>query len=427
MNPTAVLYNIGWKLSGPLLAVSGLFSPKLARAVAGRREAVSRFQAWAGSHRAGPDLPPLLMLHGASAGELTGAFPVIRELRRSIPDLQVVVTYSSPSGEQVADDIEPETHWFVPFDRPDHARAVLEALRPNALVFAKLDVWPTLTDQAVQLGIPVGMINATVRSGSGRLRFPGRQLLQSAYSRLKAVGAVSPEEQRRLLRLGVPPAAIRITGDASFDQALSRVQSAEHLPARLPERAAGWVRLIAGSTWPADEDFLLDAVAQEPRVELVIVPHEPAPESVERLAAEVERRLGAPARLWSELMEQNSRSQSAAPLIVDAVGLLAELYAEADIAYVGGGLDGTGLHSVIEPAAASLPVLFGSRHDRWEARELIAAGGAMELEPSSTGTIPLLRDREGLAAMGSAARAYVLGKAGAARAGADMVADLLGD
>jgi 3-deoxy-D-manno-octulosonic-acid transferase len=421
-----VLYNIGWKLSGPLLGISGLFSPKLARAVAGRREAVTRFQAWAGSHRAGPDLPPLLMLHGASAGELTGAFPVIRELRRSIADLQVVVTYSSPSGEEVADDIQPETHWFVPFDRPDHARAALEALRPNALVFAKLDVWPTLTDQAVQLGIPVGMINATVRPGSGRLRFPGRQLLRSAYSRLQAVGAVSLEEKQRLLRLGVPPAAILVTGDASFDQALRRVQSAEHLPSRLPERVVDFVRLIAGSTWPADEDFLLDAVAEEPHVELILVPHEPGPETVARLAAEVERRLGTPARLWSELAEENGEHHPSNPLIIDAVGLLAELYREADIAYVGGGLDGTGLHSVIEPAAAGLPVLFGSRHDRWEARELVAEGGAMELDPSST-TIPLLRDRERLSAMGYAARAYVLGKEGAARAGADLVVDLLGD
>ena len=426
MNPTAVLYNIGWQLSGPLLAVAGLFSPKLARAVAGRREAVTRFQAWAGSHRAGPDLQPLLMLHGASAGELTGAFPVVRELRHSIPDLQVVVTYSSPSGEQVADDIQPETHWFVPFDRPDHARAVLQALRPNGLVFAKLDVWPTLTDQAVQLGIPVGMINATVRPGSGRLRFPGRQLLRSAYSRLQAVGAVSSEEQDRLIRLGAPPSVIRITGDASFDQALRRVRSAGDLPARLPERAADTVRLIAGSTWPADEDFLLDAVARESHVELVLVPHEPAPESVARLTAKVERRLGAPARLWSELVAGDGEHRPATPLIVDAVGLLAELYAEADIAYVGGGLDGTGLHSVIEPAAAGLPVLFGSRHDRWEARELVAAGGAIELDASSTGTIPLLRDSERLATMGSAARAYVVGKAGAARAGADLVAGLLG-
>ena len=426
MNPTVALYNLGWRLSGPLLPIAGLFSPKLARAVAGRSEAVSRFRAWAGSERSGADRPPLLMLHGASAGELTGAIPVVAELRLKIPNLQVVVTYSSPSGEDVADDIRPETHWFVPFDRPDHASAVLEALRPDALVFAKLDVWPTLTDQAARRGVPVGLINATVRPGSGRLRFPGQWLLRSAYGQLRAVGAVSEEERERLLRLGVAPSAIRVTGDASFDQAIRRVRTAEHRPRRLPEPAAGTVRLIAGSTWPADEDYLLDAVTRAPDIELILVPHEPGPESVARLAGQVEDRFHSPARLWSRLASENGGSQARTPLIIDAVGLLAELYREADVAYVGGGLDGTGLHSVIEPAAAGLPVLFGPRHDRWEARELVFAGGAMELDPSDAAAVFLLRDRDRRVSMGAAARAYVEGKAGAARAGADLVAGLMG-
>ncbi|TFG66018.1 MAG: hypothetical protein E4H28_02945, partial [Gemmatimonadales bacterium] len=108
-----------------------------------------------------------------------------------LPDLELVVTYSSPSGEEIADEIHPDVHWFVPFDRPDHTGAMLDVLRPDALVFAKLDVWPALTREAASRGIPVGMVNATVRPNSGRLRFPGRQLLATAYGHMAAVGAVS--------------------------------------------------------------------------------------------------------------------------------------------------------------------------------------------------------------------------------------------
>ncbi len=426
LNPTELLYSIAWRTIGPLLAVARLFSPKLARTIAGRRESVARFRAWARGSRTGPDLPPLLVLHGASAGELAGSIPVIGELRRMIPHLQLVVTYSSPSGAGVADEIRPDTHWFVPFDRADHVGAVLDALRPDALVFAKLDVWPTLTNQAVRRGIPVGMINATVRPGSGRLRFPGRQLLRGSYGRLQAVGAVSAGECEKLARLGVSAASIDVTGDASFDQALYRVGQVETRPRRLPERDPGTLRLLAGSTWPTDEAFLLEAVARVPEVELVLVPHEPTSEAIARLAADVERRYGAPARMWTRLAPEATGTRPPTPLIVDAVGFLAELYAEADVAYVGGGIDGTGLHSVVEPAAAGLPVLFGSHHDRWEAHELVAAGGALEVDPSNAAaTLDSLRNDDRRASMGAAARAYVTDRSGAARAGADLIAGLL--
>ena len=426
MNPTGLLYDIGWRLSGPLLAGAGLFSPKLARAVAGRRESVDRFREWAGGRRSGVDLPPLLMLHGASAGELAGSIPVLDELRRSIPDLELVVTYSSPSGEEVAADIRPDMHWFVPFDRRDHAGAVLDVLRPNALVFAKLDLWPTFTREAARRSIPVGMINATVRAGSGRLRFPGRQLLRSAYGQLEAVGAVSESERERLIRLGVSPSSVQITGDASFDRAMHRVQTAQGRPARLPERVPGIVRLLAGSTWPTDEAFLLKTLSQLPEFELVLVPHEPTPETIARLEEDVMRQFGMPARVWSRIPEGGTESSVSSPLIVDAVGFLADLYTEADVAYVGGGLDGTGLHSVIEPAAAGLPVLFGARHDRWEACELVAAGGGIELDASNaTAEIASLRDAGRRASMATAGRAYVSRMAGAGRAGADLVASLL--
>lgn len=426
LNSTGLLYDIGWRICGPFLAVAGLFSPKLARAIAGRRESVEEFRKWAGERRIGPDVRPLLVLHGASAGELAGSIPVLSELRRLIPELELVVTYSSPSGEAAAADIRPDMHWFVPFDRRDHARAVLDALRPDALVFAKLDLWPTFTSEAARRNIPVGMINATVRPGSGRLRFPARQLLRTAYGQMEAVGAVSEGERERLVRLGVHPAAIQITGDGSFDRAIHRVRSAEGRPARLPERVAGMLRLVAGSTWPSDEALLLETLALMPEVELVLVPHEPTPEKIARLEEDVMRHFGTPARVWSRIPAAGKESSDSSPLIIDAVGFLAELYTEADVAYVGGGLDGTGLHSVIEPAAAGVPVMFGARHDRWEAHELVAAGGAVELDGSNAvAEIASLCDADRRASMGTAGRDYVAAKAGAGRAGADLIASLL--
>ena len=107
-------------------------------------------------------------------------------------------------------------------------------------------------------------------------------------------------------------------------------------------------------------------------------------------------------------------------MLVDAVGFLAELYLECDLAWVGGGIGGEGLHSVVEPAAAGLPVLFGPVHDRWEATALEGLGAGLAVPPEDVAGVlsALLADPRKLAEMGTAARRYVEGGRGATEASA---------
>jgi 3-deoxy-D-manno-octulosonic-acid transferase len=387
-------------------------------------------RAWDAGRRPAERGGTLVWLHGASAGELAGAAPVVADLRRARPDLRLVVTYSSPSAEPTAARLEPVYHGFVPYDLRRHTDAAVDALRPSALVYAKHDVWPSLTESARRAGVPVALVNATVRPGSARLRQPGRALLRGAYRALDAVGAVSASDRGRLETLGVRPEAIRVTGDASFDQAVARLRAAGERALRLPSRPPGVVRLIAGSTWPDDEDLLIEAAADLDAVELVLVPHEPISSAVARLREACLARFGHTPRLFSELDPSAGGTAGpravSPPLIVDAIGVLAELYAEGDVGYVGGAIGGTGLHSVIEPAAAGLPVLFGPRHDRREASELIEVGAAFEVDATSIyATLVALHDTARRRRMGQAALDYVAAHIGAGRRGAELVVELL--
>jgi 3-deoxy-D-manno-octulosonic-acid transferase len=408
--------------------VAGRFSDKLARAVAGRKAAADAMCAWAAAHRAASS--PLVWLHGASAGELAGAGPIVDRLRDRLPEMQLAVTYSSPSGESAARRMRPDYQGFVPLDLLGHAARAVAALRPSALVYAKHDVWPNLTAAAVAHGVPAGLVNGTVRPGSGRLRRPGRAVLRRAYAALDAVGAVSEADRERLVALGVRPEAIEVTGDASFDQSLARLAESDERTLRLPPQVPGVLRLVAGSTWPEDEAFLVEVVADFEALELVLVPHEPTPEAVTRIGRLVRERLDRPIRLYSRLGEEEAPrgrpGEAPPPLVVDAVGFLAELYPEGDIAYVGGGLAGTGLHSVIEPAAAGRPVLFGPRHDRREAVGLVDADAAREVDRTNVyAVLVLLMDAKRRRRMGDAARAYVDAHAGAGERGAALVARLM--
>lgn len=428
MHPAERLYSLAIGALRPLLPAADLLPDKLAEAVRGRRLAAGQARAWAAEERRSDR--PLLWLHGASAGELAGAAPLLRRLRSDRPGLQVAVTCSSPSGRETAAGLGADYHGYVPIDARPECEATLDALRPDALVFAKLDLWPVLCAAAAGRGVPIGLVNATVRPGSSRLRWPVRTLMRQTYGRLAAVGAVSERERGPLRELGVPETAIRVTGDAAFGQARARVEAARGAPCRLPPPPPGAVRLIGGSTWPADEEVLIEAAAAlGPALELVLVPHEPSPATVERLIALCRDRTGLTPRIWSRLApaEAPSPPGPSTPLVVDAVGLLAELYLEADLALVGGAFDATGLHSVIEPAAAGLPVLFGPLHDRWEAEDLLARGAATALErPGASAAIrELVEDPDRRRAMGDAARSYVEEAPDAIAAGCRLIGDLV--
>lgn len=443
---------LGWAVTAarPLLPVLGLLSPELGRAAAERRGVVARLRDWPAGREDGR---PTVWLHGASAGELAGAAPVVDELRRR-RDARLLVTYFSPSAEPVLPRLAPDHADVLPLDTPREVRRALTAVRPDALLFAKGDLWPNLTREADRLGVPLGLLNGTVRRGSSRLRPFARWLLRPAYGRLSRAGAVSADHADRLRRLGVPEGALAITGDAAFDWALRRVRRAGEdpdSPARRLERLRPrpGLRLVAGSTWREDEEALLRALADlgrtgrppggtgdAPPVHLVLVPHEPDAGALEAIRRRCREAFGTEPELWSEAAdgargaggaERADDRGAPVPLVVDEVGILAELYAAADLAFVGGGYGDAGLHSVVEPAAAGIPVLFGPRSTRREARELAARGGGRAVEAAGLGAAldRLRRDPELRRRAGRAAGAYVESMAGAAAAGADLVLELL--
>ncbi len=438
MDPVERVYSLLLGLIRPLLPLARSLPPKVADAIEGRRLASSQARAWAMRERR-PEVP-LLWLHAASAGELAGALPVIRLLRQQYPELQLAITVSSPSGLPLARSIEPDFAGYAPLDTPAESTAMLESLRPDALVFVKLDVWPGLSHSATQAGVPLGMINGTVRPDSSRLRSPTRHFLRSTYARLDSVGVVGEPDAAALETLGVDPNRIRITGDAAFDQALATADAGRSSGvAVLPARSPGRVRLVGGSTWPPDEDVLLE-VAREigSRLDLVLVPHEPSPEAVERIAERCRGAWGLDPRILSELSAAPDGSEhrtasvqrdgdAPVPLVVDSVGLLAGLYLEADLALVGGAFDATGLHSVIEPAAAGIPVLFGPVYDRREAEDLLARSAAVVVTPRDAvdRIRELIDDPDRMEKMGLAARAYAEEAGDAAAESARLISELI--
>lgn len=398
---------------------------KVLRALRARSGIRERYSAWG---RTGRDPGrPLLWMHAPSVGEGLQARPVLELMRRAHPDIQLAYTHFSPSAEGFAKTLPVDFQDYLPFDSAGDARLTLDALQPTALVFAKLDVWPTLSRCAHDRGVRLGLVSATLAEGSSRRSRLGAALLREAYSLLDAVGAIDADDAARLVELGVRPESIAVTGDTRFDQVWQRSERVDRTTPLLCRLTTNVPTLVAGSTWPSDEAVLLPAFARAiERVRdarLVIAPHEPTPSHLEPI-----EQWARGAGLRIERLE--AATADTRIVLVDRVGVLGDLYVLADVAFVGGGFHDAGLHSVLEPAAFGSPVIFGPRHTMSrDARLLLAQGGARSLADVPTLTAALvawLSDAAARDAAGGAARELVRSGLGAADRSLRLVEKLLG-
>lgn len=327
---------------------------------------------------------PLVWMHAPSVGEGLQARPVAHALRAQHPEVQLAYTFYSPSAARFAESIGADITDYLPYDGASECDAMLDALKPSALVFVKLDVWPVLVARAVARGIPVALLSATVAPRSSRLGAMSRMLLHDAYAALRSVGAIDAPNGARLQQLGVRVSALRITGDTRFDQVWARAQSVDRASPLLTLLVSARPTLIAGSTWSSDESVLCEswmAIRRAcPTARLIIAPHEPNEAHVAQLATWANAQRLRTVRLSRLESSESTTDRDADVIIVDRVGVLGDLYAIGDAAFVGGGFHAAGLHSVIEPAAFGIPVAFGPRHTMSrEAGLLLAAGGGASI------------------------------------------------
>lgn len=377
----AAAYEVAARLAVAAAGIAPAGESKLLRTLRGRRGLTARYRAWASAHR--DKARPLLWTHAPSVGEGLQARPVLERLRRSRPNLQLAYTHFSPSAEAFAARLEVDFHDYLPFDAAGATRAALDALQPSALVFSKVDVWPTLTREARARGVPVGLISATLAPDSSRRGGVAAAMLREAYTSLDAVGAIDPDDAERLAQLGVRRDVIEVTGDTRYDQVWARAIAVDRSSPLLAALSSPRPTLVAGSTWPADERVLLaawGALRRElPNARLIIAPHEPTPAHLNPVERWAERAGLRHARLSA------AAASTADVVVVDRVGVLGDLYALATVAFVGGGFHAAGLHSVVEPAAFGAPVIFGPRWrmSRDAGLLLEAKGAAAESEPGT--------------------------------------------
>jgi 3-deoxy-D-manno-octulosonic-acid transferase len=409
---------MGFVYDAALSAVIAIASPWLAwRSRAGRP---GPWRLWKGPSFPKPSSgKPVVWFHGVSVGEIHLLGPVVAAFRQRHPELEVVVSSTTPTGLEEARKRFPDTVVSpFPFDLSWQLRSAFDSLRPAAVVLAESELWPGFLAEAEKRDVPVAIINGRMSPRSaGRWRMAG-PLARMIMGRVHTWAVQDDSHRAALESLGIPPGAVRVTGSVKFDGAsMPRMAQAEELRLLLGI-GPGQTILVAGSTQECEERHLLVAwknlAKTYPGLRLVLVPRHP--ERFDAVACWLAAEKVSFARR-SRLTPDQPASEGV--ILLDTLGELGALWTLAHMGFVGGSLDGKrGGQSMIEPAARGVPACFGPHVWNFKdiSRQLISRGGATmlagpeQLEPTLRHWLenPMVR-----AAIGEAAKAFVATQQGA--------------
>ncbi|NOX88980.1 MAG: glycosyltransferase [Calditrichaeota bacterium] len=342
-----------------LVHLTVFFNKRIRNAVVGRYRSVKILTSFL------PEEKKTILIHASSLGEFEHIRPVIHHLGKQY---QIIVTFFSPSGYEHAKKTYPdEIHVYQPFDFYRLWKKILKRINPRLIIISKHDIWPNQIYAAKKLNIPVFLVNASLSKGSSRLNAFYRFLLKDVYKNLDKVYAISDEDKERFIDyFGIKN--ISVTGDTKFDQALIRKEKAfskNLLNKKWTEEAFVFV---LGSIWQEDynaiNDSLQKLITKYDRIKVIFVPHQPEEHFIQTIKNQYDH-------VGVSLYSQREKLQDQRVLIVDVVGVLADLYQYADIAYVGGSFK-QGIHNVMEAAVYGIPVIYGPKYENsYEAAQLV--------------------------------------------------------
>jgi 3-deoxy-D-manno-octulosonic-acid transferase len=325
---------------------------KTKKLINGRKGLLERLEAACGG------IDGIIWFHVASLGEFEEARPVIEATRERFPQGKILLTFFSPNGYE-ARCLWPVVNWvfYLPFDTRRNMRRFFDIVRPSKAIFTIGELWPNLMREIRRRGIDASIMSVRTEENSslfGLLGMGRRKSFRTCFSHV----LVQNERSKELLEgIGVPH--VHKVGDARVDRVL-KIAAEPWSNALVEQWCGGEKVLVAGCTSSLQDDDLVIAIANaHPDKKIMVVPKEMAPEPMRRMIAAVNGR-GA---LYSSFENGEAGIEKVQVLIVDKVGMLAQLYRYGYAAVVGGAFAYMP-HSVIEPAVYGLPVLVGPIYQR---------------------------------------------------------------
>ena len=334
---------------------------------------------------------PVWWVHAVSVGEVGIARKLAEELFRQRPDLGIVLTTTTPTGRQLAMELQtahPErvAVLYSAMDAWFTVRRFLNAICPAKLVLVEAEVWPNLVFAVKRRGIGVALINARLspRSESRYRKF--RFLAQPIFSLLDCVCVQEPEDVARWESVGFSPKDITHTGSVKFDMTGQPEPVGKTTAFRQLTALIGWPNeasvILAASTHDGEEAELARVFAElkadMPGLRLIVVPRHV--ERADKVEADM-RACGLSVARRSALHAETTAPSSVEALLVDTTGELRAWQYLATVVIVGKSFLAKGGQNPAEAVMAGKPVVFGPHMENFEAlvKLLLAKEAALQV------------------------------------------------
>lgn len=303
-----------------------------------------------------PSSRKTIWVHAVSVGEVIASIPLIQEMMKRIPSVQVVLTTVTDTGQKVAKErLSGSVRiLYLPFDLPLCIRKFIKMVGPSLYISIETEIWPNLFRLLKEEGIPVLIMNGRISDDSFRGYRKIRFFMRRIFDTVDLFCMQEALYGERIEALGAPAERIRITGNFKFD-------------IRIDEYRHDWVRhlhrpvILAGSTHEGEEEMIIRACERLKKdmgdMTLIIAPRHPerfdeVEEIIKKRGVRYIRRSGIDRVDIATLRDKDV-------ILVDVIGELASLYSACDIAIIGGSFSARGGHNPLEPAFWGKPILCG--------------------------------------------------------------------
>ncbi len=343
--------------------------------------------------------------HASSLGEFYQVIPVMEGIKNQQPMSRILVSFTSPSGYNNAQSDLIDLKLYMPLDFYWTVNRALDIARPDKVIFSSYDYWPNFVWVCRLKGIYTNIFAYRFRQSSPK-KFPVvSNFFRSIYRFVDVICTVSEEDARffNLCFGATNMPTLKVMGNPRYDMVQKAVEDYDY-----NKQPNDYKRIIIGSAHEEEENILIESLSglmrSYPEIKILYAPHEPKSNEIDRIKSKFKRKgfLSTVFTKEHDLVLPNDQL-----VVVGIVGVLSRLYWQSNIAYVGGGFS-TGIHNVMEPAVAGIPVLFGPRYDHaHEAGELLSNSGGFVVNNASEFTekmTELIENDDQLQISGLAAR-----------------------